>query len=261
MAELSLREQLQPALLDRLTDDERVVTVFEISVDPRELQRLALPLRDLVSILETLGLRDTSGSGAQTPPAGEPVRLEFAAPGRSVSLSQLKELLIKPPGAAGRGIKVQEFCSVQAHTMLNTHTESIERRVVSMRRLRESVFRDLVWLLNSMSLDTTEDLSRYPHVERSVLNYGMPSLAGRKLVTLDPEYAATRIQKVIETFEPRLSRVRVTPDIKDDGTERFALEFRVEAELWGQPAPQQLLMRTSIDVDTGEIALSESRSA
>jgi type VI secretion system protein ImpF len=97
-------------------------------------------------------------------------------------------------------------------------------------------------------------------VARSVVNYGMPNLAGRSLATLDPEQAAARIQRAIETFEPRLSKIRVTSDNTGHAAERFALDFRVEAELWGQPIPQRLLVRTRFDVDSGQVHVSESRT-
>jgi type VI secretion system protein ImpF len=260
MAELSLREQLQPALLDRLTDDERVITVFELRVDAAALKRMALPLRDLVAILTAQGLRSTADYDADTDRVVGDIHLQFTAGGRSVSLSQVRDLTLRPPGAP-QGIRLQDFCSVQASTTLNTHTETLDRRVVSMRKLRESVLRDLGWLLNAMSYDTTEDLARYPQVVRSVLNYGMPNLAGRTLATLEPAQAAARIQRAIEAFEPRLSRVRVIAETNEYAVERFSLEFRVEAELWGQPVAQEMLMRTSIDVDTGAVKISESRSA
>ncbi len=35
MAQLSLRERLQPALLDRLVDDERLITCYRVFIPPR----------------------------------------------------------------------------------------------------------------------------------------------------------------------------------------------------------------------------------
>jgi predicted component of type VI protein secretion system len=35
------------------------------------------------------------------------------------------------------------------------------------------------------------------------------------------------------------------------------LAFRIDAQLWGQVAPQQLVLRTSIDVDSGSVSLAE----
>ena len=43
MAQLSLRERLQPALLDRLIDDERLLTCYEFSFQRAELKRLGIP--------------------------------------------------------------------------------------------------------------------------------------------------------------------------------------------------------------------------
>ena len=58
--------------------------------------------------------------------------------------------------------------------------EAREKRVLSMRKLRESVQRDLAWLLNTSNLETVQDLDEYPLVSHSVINYGLPDLAGRQ---------------------------------------------------------------------------------
>jgi len=63
--------------------------------------------------------------------------------------------------------------------------ESRDQRVVSLRRLREGVLRDLGWLLNATNMAVLEDLTDYPHVARSVLNYGMPGLAGTLVSSID----------------------------------------------------------------------------
>src|SRR5260370_12294433 len=54
--------------------------------------------------------------------------------------------------------------------------ESRDQRVVSLRRLREGVLRDLAWLLNATNMAVLEDLTDYPYVAQSVLNYAMPRL-------------------------------------------------------------------------------------
>jgi type VI secretion system protein ImpF len=257
MAELGMRDQLQPALLDRLLDEERFVTLIQVCARAADLERLRLEPAELSDILKARGLKP------QAPQAGLGVKLEadelefwFSSPGRSVGLQALKESTLRPPGAP-RGTTLQSFCRVHARAVLNSQLESLDRGAFNMRRLRESVFRDLRWLLNSMSLDTTEELSRYPEVERSVINYGMPALAGKAMSSIDARLTAERVARAIRCFEPRLSKVRVTPEKRAVGDQEFALEFRIEAELWGQPAPQQLLMSTRIDLDTGQVSLGE----
>mgnify|MGYP001825493711 CR=1 FL=1 len=57
--------------------------------------------------------------------------------------------------------------------------ESRDKRVLSPRQLRKSVIRDLEWLLNAGDLASVRDISRYSHVIDSVLNFGLPDLAGK----------------------------------------------------------------------------------
>jgi type VI secretion system protein ImpF len=255
MAELSLREQLQPGLLDRLTDDERFVTQIQISANRDALERLRIRIGDFADILAGLGLKPIPAPA----PSGSEEEHDFwfAAPGRTAGLQQIKDFVIKPPGAPA-GVALSTFCKVQGRALLNLQTEALDKRVFTMRRLREAVFRDITWLLNSMSLDSTEDLSRFPEVERSVLNYGMPTLAGRQMSSIDPQQTAERIARAISTFEPRLSKVRVIPEQRAYGEENFLVDFHVEAELWGQPVSQHLVLRTSIDLNSGAITVSEA---
>jgi type VI secretion system protein ImpF len=265
MAELSLRERLQPALLDRLIDDERLLTMFELTFRRSELLRLKLTERDLTDILQGQGLRAVTGSSARPTDsagvpaagAGDELPLTLAAPSGRVTLSQLKSLVLKPPGMP-QGIALAAFCTIAARNVLNATAETGDGRSVSARRLREYVCRDLASLLNSNSLDVSEDLSSYPEVRQSVLNFGMPSLAGRNARSVEPQKTAARMEEVIRRFEPRLSKVRVLPEIRDDGGEAHVLAFRIEAELWGQPLPQHLVLRTRVDIDSGDVSVAES---
>ena len=60
-------------------------------------------------------------------------------------------------------------------------TESRDRRVFSLSRLRAAVLRDLAWLLNTTHLAATEDLENHPLVGESVINYGIPDLTGKSI--------------------------------------------------------------------------------
>ncbi len=259
MADLSLRERLQPSLLDRLVDDERLLTLFELTTSARELQRLAIAERDFTQLLNAQGLRaaDPEHPGPEKSPDGDALRWICLAPAGKVSLAQVKGLVLKPPGAPA-GVTVQSFCTLDARNVLNEGIEPAERRLLSMRRLREYVCRDLVALLNATSLETSDDLARYPYVRDSVLNFGMPSLAGASVVAVDPIETAATIEQIINRFEPRLRKVRVTPEPARDRADGHALSFKIDAELWGQPAAQQLVLRTRIDTDSGNVSITEA---
>ena len=165
-----------------------------------------------------------------------------------------------PPGAP-QGVMLQSFCTVEARNVLNEGTESAERRLLSMRRMREYVCRDLTALLNAISLDTSDDLTRYPQVRESVVNFGMPSLAGVAVVSVDPLKTAAIIEEAIQRFEPRLRKVRVTPEPPRDRADGHAVSFKIDADLWGQPASQHLILRTRIDTDSGNVSVADAGAA
>src|SRR3954469_10282884 len=79
--------------------------------------------------------------------------------------------------------------------------ESRDKRVLSPARLRECVRRDLSWLLNTTHLAALENLDAQPEVQRSVLNYGMPDLAGRTASSVDARVLERLLVKVIADFE------------------------------------------------------------
>src|SRR5690606_33264662 len=133
--ELSLRERLQPALFDRLIDDERLLTLYEVSVARAELQRLGLTERDLVAILEGQGLQSsglTESSGDEAPM----ICLRFTSGSGRTTPSQLKALMLKPPGAP-QGIALQAFCEFATSNVPNSTPESAEQRSLAVRRLRD----------------------------------------------------------------------------------------------------------------------------
>ncbi len=132
--------------------------------------------------------------------------------------------------------------------------EAPDRGVVSIERLRDSVRRDLTWLLNATCLESTLDLSQYPEVERSTLNFGIPDMTGKSVSTIDRAAVARRIRRAIWDFEPRLLResVQVRPAQRTRALGPSTLSFVIEAELWCEPAPIKLLLRTELNLESGE---------
>jgi type VI secretion system protein ImpF len=138
--------------------------------------------------------------------------------------------------------------------------ETRERRVLSPRALRDSVRRDIGWLLNASGLDAVQDLSGYPHVATSVLNYGLPDLAGRNVAALTPAAVERLIRDALWAFEPRLARdtVRVTAlDDTKDAPRGHVIRFEIEAEMWSQPYPERLYLRTELDLEAGEVRIAD----
>jgi len=126
--------------------------------------------------------------------------------------------------------------------------ESREQRVLSPRQLRSSVIRDLQWLLNAVDLASVQDLSPYPQVVDSVLNYGLPDLAGKNVSGLEVSALEESLKLIIRRFEPRIlpDSLEVRAVVDADSMSHNAVRFDIEGELWGQPLPQQLYLKGTL---------------
>ena len=138
--------------------------------------------------------------------------------------------------------------------------EPIEARVLSKRRLRQSVLRDLAWLFNATRLEADTDLSKAPFARRSVVNFGLPSLSGKTATSLDATDLARAIRQSIVDFEPRILpgtlQIRTLVDAGAlDHHNVIGVEIR--GQLWAQPVPLELLIRTEIDLETGKVQVAD----
>ena len=139
-----------------------------------------------------------------------------------------------------------------------TH-ETRADRVIDVRRLRDIVQRDLSWLLNTYNNAVEIDADRTPHVARSVLGYGVEDVAGTFSSGDRAELIRRSIRTAIETFEPRIRagsidvRIRVS---REDQTS--IVSFDIRADLWAEPVPMELYLRSDVDVTTGQIALERA---
>jgi type VI secretion system protein ImpF len=142
--------------------------------------------------------------------------------------------------------------------------EARERRVISARALRDSVQRDIGWLLNASGLAEGADAAGLPHVATSVLNYGLPDLAGRNVAALTAGTLERLIRDALWAFEPRLARESVRVSAIDDakGAARsHVIRFEIEADMWSQPYPERLFLRTELDLEAGEVRVSDALPA
>jgi type VI secretion system protein ImpF len=137
--------------------------------------------------------------------------------------------------------------------------ESREQRVMTLQQIRDAVQRDLASLVNARSLSATEDLDEYPEVEHSVLNFGIPDMSGMTVHGANSEDLEKILHQAIVDFEPRILpnslRVRVITD--PEVMHRRAMVFEIEGKLWAQPMPLRLFWNTEIDLETGDVLVTE----
>lgn len=136
--------------------------------------------------------------------------------------------------------------------------ESRDDRVISLKRLRQSVVRDLEWLFNTGAMFPPEVGEQQPTVASSVLNYGIPNMAGVQASGLNLPRVERLLRESIWNFEPRLLRpsVRVKA-VATDAMSHRAITFEINAQLWAHPVPLEMFLRTEIDLETGKVAVTE----
>jgi type VI secretion system protein ImpF len=142
--------------------------------------------------------------------------------------------------------------------------EAREHRVTSPRALRQSVMRDLAWLLNAHGIASAQDIGRYPHVADSVLNFGFSAIAGKNAAGIDTGQIERLMHDVIRTFEPRiLPGTLHVQAIKSEETtgQHNAIAFIVEGDLYAQPVPERLYLRTELDLESGQANVSEQSAS
>ena len=137
--------------------------------------------------------------------------------------------------------------------------ESRGRRVLSMQRLRAAVLRDLASLLNTGQLETVEDLESYPEVRNSVLNFGMPDITGLSIAGTDTVELEKAVREAIVRFEPRIAAksVRVSVVKDEAGMSRNSMVFNISGQLWAEPTPITLYLKTEVDLETGGVTVAD----
>lgn len=137
--------------------------------------------------------------------------------------------------------------------------ESSSQQVLSQKQFKDAVIRDLAWLLNTTSLDSCIDLSSFPRVQRSVLNYGMPDISGHTSHSIDTSDLQKALQRVIYEFEPRIiqNSLKVTVHSNPDDMTHNSLVFAIEGVVFGQPMPFQVVLRSELDLECGQFRLQE----
>jgi type VI secretion system protein ImpF len=137
--------------------------------------------------------------------------------------------------------------------------EPREDRVMSKSRMRQAVLRDLAWLFNSTRLERGLDAARAPHARRSVLAFGLPPLSGSTASSLEVPDLERAIRQAIIEFEPRIlpATLRVKALEIDHVEHHNVIGVEIHGELWAQPVPLELLVRTEIDLETGQVEIAD----
>jgi type VI secretion system protein ImpF len=142
----------------------------------------------------------------------------------------------------------------------DSRLESRDRRVFTLHRFREAVLRDLSWLLNSKAHRPEDGLADFPLVERSVLNFGITDLTGMTASGVAIPQIEQIVRRAIEAFEPRIIRNTLSVRFVDTHSEQAGnvLALEVRGQIWALPLPENLYIKTEVDLETGDYHLKEA---
>ncbi len=167
--------------------------------------------------------------------------------------------------------------------------ESRRERVVSYKKYRDGVLRDLEWLLNTEGFVRPEsmdyllkvqrqrfdredqrpavDLRDYPEAYHSVLNYGLKQFWG--LTEREKDHLQDELCDAIQMFEPRILPGTLKVELLNPNEQSGSKENRdhldsnlvtlvIAGELWANPLPEQLNVKTTVDLEVGQCLLGDA---
>ena len=123
-------------------------------------------------------------------------------------------------------------------------------RFASMRMYRETLKREVEWLLNTRQ-SPIERLDEYAQASSSVINYGLPDIhsftgaAGREHDAL-----TLALLKTLRAFEPRIRDPQVFL-VRSDTTNR-SLRFHVEGRISFENMEEEIKFDTVLELIRGE---------
>jgi type VI secretion system protein ImpF len=133
--------------------------------------------------------------------------------------------------------------------------EAPKSRSRSLRELKQSVKRDLEWLLNTRSHAENFD-ENLEEVFKSVAVYGLPDFTGISVRNLAEQKRLTKaLETAIKIFEPRFVDLKVT--LEPVSNTDKDLRFRIEARLDIEPTPEPIAFDTVLQLGSGEFEIKE----
>jgi type VI secretion system protein ImpF len=123
--------------------------------------------------------------------------------------------------------------------------------------LRVTVLRELNWILNTTNLGSVEDLGDYPEVATSVLNYGVPDMAGKLLQRRAVATRAREIKDAVRRYEPRIDPRRLDVEAVTDEHKPNAVTFIIRGDVTSAVMALPVEFKTDVEIDTGAATLRE----
>ena len=138
-----------------------------------------------------------------------------------------------------------------------TGRRSSGRSPITEAQLRREVAHDLDSLLNTVSMESAQDIDAFPMVRRSVLNFGLPDVVHRSIDEDDVTDIRHEIRTALMHYEPRLApdSIVASRDETIDATE-LKVRFVVRAELLCEPVNVPVEFVADVEFESASIQIN-----
>ena len=156
-----------------------------------------------------------------------------------------------------------------AKTKLDLRDEAGERIIAGRRTamrtaiteptLRREVSRDLDSLMNTIAMESSENLESFDYVRKSILNFGLPDISHRSIDENAVDNIGEEIRSALIHYEPRLvpQTIRVAKASEFDEAE-LKVRFVVHADLVCEPLNVPVEFVADLELDSGNITVGRS---
>ena len=132
--------------------------------------------------------------------------------------------------------------------------ESELEYAVDKKQMMNIVRRDLAFLFNTSSIERDMNRSVYSAVAESVINYGIPPLAGEHMASKSWQEMEGIIRRAIIDFEPRVIAKSLTIKPSDNlsqlGDKVYnMMAFTVRGQIYLEPYPLEFTMQSAVDIE------------
>lgn len=133
---------------------------------------------------------------------------------------------------------------------------STARRGLTEAEVRASVTENLVNIVNTIDMQSSEDITDLSYVSRSILNYGIYDLTHLTSNDAAPEEIERNIVSAIVQYEPRIRRDSVdVRHILEFNETSQKLKLSISAEISFHPLDVPIDIVTEVDLSSSKVAI------
>ncbi|EPF74381.1 type VI secretion system baseplate subunit TssE [Acinetobacter rudis] len=153
--------------------------------------------------------------------------------------------------------KIKNSISIFDRLIEEHHIEGVNG--VDNHKLKQIVIRDLLFLLNTPSFYYSKDDAQSVEYEKSVINYGIEPISGKRVAEIDWSHVERNIKQAILYFEPRIlpNNLEVNCILGIDVKAKYnQMNIEVKGFIKSTPFPERFVLHTNLDVETGNFKLT-----